>query len=117
MSYYTPEPVTPTPLSSGDRIKFSDDRRVFLVRAVSPNFAVCTRQADFRPRGHLAYTVVDWRNGVRGPVNVLGQGWDVTTDEQCEELCALLEAGRWQVSQRNWRRINLTEPVGAAVGA
>lgn len=74
MSYYSPKPVTPVPLSSGDRVKFNDDRRAFVVRATSPNFVVCTRQADFRPKGELAYTVVDWRNGVRGPVNVIGQG-------------------------------------------
>jgi hypothetical protein len=111
MTYYSPKPVTPIPLSSGDRIKFKDDRRAFVVRATSPNFAVCTRQADFRPKGELAYTVVDWRNGVRGPVNVIGQGWDVTTDEQCDELCALLDAGRWKVSQRNWRRIDVAEPA------
>ncbi len=88
-------------IKPGTRIKFTDDRCRWQVRATSENFAVCTRQADFRPRGELFYTVVDFRQNIRGPVNVIGQGWKTETDEECRELVELVEAGKWAVSHRN----------------
>ncbi|MDF3311601.1 hypothetical protein P3H15_42235 [Rhodococcus sp. T2V] len=56
---------------------------------------------DFAITGEFVYTVIDWRNGIRGPVNVIGQGMDVSTDQQCRDLLDDLEAGRWEISHRN----------------
>ena len=107
--HYDPQPVEPLPLHPGDRVTFANEpNRPYTVRAATDNFAVVTRQADFHKKGVLRYAVIDWRNGVRGPINVVGQGWDVDTDEQCLELCELCEAGTWEVSQRNWVRLNIT---------
>ncbi|MFD9670118.1 hypothetical protein ACFWAY_52820 [Rhodococcus sp. NPDC059968] len=75
-------------------------RRPYTVRAISEHFVICTRQRDFAT-GDFVYTVIDWRNGNRGPVNVIGQSADVSTDERCRDLLHELEVGRWEISHRN----------------
>lgn len=108
--YYQPEPMTPVTMTVGQRVKLDHERPWWTVRGVAgEDVAVLTRQAPFRRRGALEYTVLDWRAGVRGPVNVIGQGWDVATDEQCQQLADLVRAGKWSVTVRNWLPIDVTE--------
>jgi hypothetical protein len=96
--------VLPRPLVVGERLKFDGDRLWWTVRAVSEHFAALTSHAKFEPAGTRCYTVIDWRNGVRGPCNRIGQGWGdgAFTEEQCAEMLAEFEGGRLEVSQRNW---------------
>ncbi len=95
--------VTPRPLKVGDRVKFIGDRRWWTVRAVSEHFAALVRQVEFRPAGTLYYTVLDWRNGVRGPCNLSGQGYGdgSYSEAECARLLAEFEAGDLEVSHRN----------------
>jgi hypothetical protein len=113
MHYSTsnPGPAEPRPLVVGERVKLDTDRRWWTVKAVTDNFAALTRQAEFHPRGILCYTVLDWRNGVRGPCNLLGQGWGdgSYSEEQCATMLAEFEAGQLEVSQRNWVPIQFGE--------
>ena len=75
-------------LKLGDKLRMTgyDSRFNWIVKAVSENFAVVTRQAEFEKKGTLCYSVIDWRNGVRGPCNAIGQGFGDGTysQEQCE---------------------------------
>ncbi|WP_230596356.1 MULTISPECIES: hypothetical protein [Nocardiaceae] len=97
-------------MAIGDKVTFiGEPRRPYTVRATSPHYAVLTRQADFKPKGTDFYCIVDWRKSVRGPCNLIGQGWDTTTDESCEELCSELEAGRIEVSHRNRVPLDIQE--------
>lgn len=107
--YYRNEPQTPVELAVGQRVKLHLDsrQRWWTVRGLTADTVVLTRQRDFRPRGERVYTVIDWRAGVRGPVNVIGQGWDVSTDERCQELAEMVRSGNWDISQRNWVPIDL----------
>ena len=108
--HYTACPVEPLSLTPGDKLRFAEEPNTpYKVRATSEHFALLTRQQPFRPMGVYLYTVVDWRNGVRGPINVVGQGWECKTDEQCRDLIAELEAGEWEVSHRNWLRIRVNK--------
>lgn len=83
-------PVQPLDLSYGDAVKFKDDRYWWKVQAVSENYAVCVRNAPFQPADDpiIMYTVIDWRSGVRGPCNLIGQGFGDGTysREECEEM-------------------------------
>ncbi|MDH6288182.1 hypothetical protein [Rhodococcus opacus] len=81
----------------------------YTVRAISEHFVLCTRQRDFATTGEFVYTVIDWRNGIRGPVNVIGQSCDVSTDEQCRDLLHDLEAGRWEISHRNRVQLDILD--------
>lgn len=90
-------PVTPPapPLKVGERVKLAPDtRRWWRVQAVSENFVACVRQAEFQKKGTLCYTVLDWRSGVRGPCNLVGQGWGdgSYSEAECQELLAGFEA-------------------------
>ena len=114
--------VLPRPLVVGERIRFADDRRWWTVKAVTEHFAALTRQAEFQPSGVLCYTVLDWRNGVRGPCDLIGQGYGdgSYSEKQCAQMLALFEAADepfepgpsrlvLHVSQRNWVPIEFAE--------
>jgi hypothetical protein len=93
--YYGQQPMEPVAMQAGQRVKLDTDRRWWTVRGLTAHTVVLTRQAEFQARGALVYTVIDWRAGVRGPVNVVGQGWDVDTDEQCQQLAELVRDREW----------------------
>lgn len=108
--------VQPRPMAVGDQVKLADDRRRWTVKAVTENFAVLTRQVAFRPAGTNCYTVLDWRNGVRGPCDLIGQAWGdgSYSETECAAMLAGFEAGYLAVSQRNWVQIQFAgEPVAA----
>ncbi|OKH71780.1 hypothetical protein EB73_09875 [Mycobacterium sp. SWH-M3] len=108
--YYQVEPMPAAAMAVGQRVRLGRERQWWSVRGVAgEEVVVLTRQAPFRRRGALEYTVLDWRSGVRGPVNVIGQGWGVDTDEQCQELAELVRGERWLVSMRNWLPIDVTD--------
>ena len=103
-------PTTPIPLDLGARIRFGlEPRRPYTVRALSEHFVVCTRQGDFATQGEFVYTVIDWRNGIRGPINAIGQSCDVSTDERCYDLLDYLETGRWEISHRNRVQLDILD--------
>ena len=88
--------TTDTPqLAIGDRVRFaypySEVRHWWTVRAGDERYTVLTRQADFKPKGTLFYTIIDRERGVRGPCDLLGQGWDVTAHGGCESLLRSLQ--------------------------
>lgn len=102
-------------LTAAQRVKLAGDRRWWTTRAVTEHFAALVRQAEFQPAGTYCYTVLDWRNGVRGPCNLIGQGYGDGTYSQaeCTRMLAEFEVADLEVSQRNWVPIELTavEPV------
>jgi len=110
--------VPPRPLIVGERVKLAGDWRWWTVRAVSENFVALTRQADFQPAGTRCYAVLDWRNGVRGPCDLIGQGYGdgSYSETECTEMLAKFEAGELNVSQRNWVAIEITVTSVAKVG-
>lgn len=92
-------------LSVGQQVQFryprSDRRSWWTVRAADERFVILTRQAPFKPRGKLLYTIIDWERDLRGPCNLLGQGWDFNTDPVSDAegllraLTARLESEAW----------------------
>ena len=128
MSYYPADgslAVTPRLLTAGEPVVLLGDPLPWTVQAVTANFAALTRLAtefdgdrdwpefdDQDPTGDTLYTVLDWRNGVRGPCNLSGQGWSATGDyseAECARMLAEFEAGDLKVSQRNWVRISFLD--------
>jgi len=63
------------------------------VRCGDDRFTIITRQAEFKPRGIRRYSIIDRERGVRGPCNLIGQGWDAhMDDEACASLLRALQA-------------------------
>jgi hypothetical protein len=101
--------VEPADVVVGQRLKLDDDRWWWTVRAVTENFAVVTRPERFKKAGTVCYSVLDWRNGVRGAINLVF-GWYRDLDESgCAEMAKALEAGDLEVSQRNWVPLKVSQ--------
>jgi hypothetical protein len=135
-----PQPsVEPISMNVGDLVRLDGERRRWTVQAVSAHFVALVQQAPFQPKGTLQYTVVDWRNGIRGPCDLIGWGYgdgsysreecarmltefefDYTTDPPYLEAMARGETS-WiatmderEVSHRNRVPLGLIEVVGRA---
>lgn len=78
----------------GAKVKFFDDRYWWTVQAVTEHFAALTRHQDFTKDG-VFYTVIDWNKGIRGPCDLVGQGWgDGTyTQDECAQMLQEFEHG------------------------
>ncbi|WP_045740757.1 hypothetical protein [Actinoplanes rectilineatus] len=104
--------ITPLDLTVGQQLRLGGDPHPWTVRAVSEYFAVLTLDLASRTDTiQRLYTVLDWRNGVRGPCNLSGQAWGDGTysTAECAEMLAEFEAGRLEVSHRNQVRIDIAE--------
>lgn len=130
--------MKPRDLKPTDRVVL-DDRHEWTVRAVTGNFAALVRPVTDADRQEhrenyeeahwdddladnyegldckVFYTVLDWRNGLRGPCNLIGQSYgdgDYLPSE-CEQMLAEFEAGGLEISHRNWVRIRFADEVAA----
>lgn len=71
--------VSGNPLKVGDKVKFDDEKRwLWKVCAVREEFAILTK--DQFGKGY--YTIIDYIEGIRGPDDHYGVGYE--TDEQIE---------------------------------
>lgn len=98
---YPPAPVQPLDLHVGDTVRFHGLRtsglRKTTVRAVTEHYALCAWSS--RPKGTGEYAIISWRDGWRGPHGSYGHG--ATTDKECRETLAALEAGQIEMIHRN----------------
>ncbi len=88
-----------------------DDGRDWTVQAVSGNFAALTRTVDNGDLdwdednervGDPLYTIIDWRNRLRGPANVTGAyGSGTLSRDDFAQMLAEFEAGTLELSRRN----------------
>jgi hypothetical protein len=115
-----------------------DDGQTWTVKAMTANFVALTRpvtdadrkkhreeydeanwDSDFDDyeglEGDVFYTVLDWRNGLRGPCNLIGQSYGDGdyTEADCARMLADFEAGDLEISHRNWVRISFADEVSA----
>ena len=104
------DPITTSDLPVGARIRLAvrhpaspgNERRWWTVRAhAGARFVIATRQASFQPAGEQEYTVLDLEQGIRGPLNVVGWGYECTTEDEIAKMAAELAAGEWEISHRN----------------
>jgi hypothetical protein len=122
--------MPPRPFQIGDTVLLDTDRNPWTVKAVTANYTALTRTVTDADRqahldeqweqehpdeldGDVFYTVLDWRNGLRGPSNLIGWGYgDGTYSEaDCAAMLADFESGELEISHRNWERIRFAEEV------
>jgi len=60
---------------------------------------ILTRQAPFKPKGEVLYTIVDQEQGLRGPCNLIEQGWDFNADTLGEDAGKLLAGLQLEVAR------------------
>ncbi len=86
----------------GDRLRFTPRGMPFTVQARNRRFIIATR--PFALKKTVLYTIVDLKERVRGPDNlVFGFGYE--TQAECEERLLDLVRGDAEVSHR--RRVDL----------
>ena len=77
----------PLRLNVGDRIKFAEERLAYTVQACNFRYAICTK--PFNPMKTVLYTILDLKQGIRGPENLIF-GFGAETREDCVRmLCRL----------------------------
>lgn len=90
-------------------------RNWWTVQGRDDRYVILTRQAPFRPKGQSQYTILDFKRGVRGPCNRIGQGWDFDGRDHRVAARELLDAlnGRdefpVEISHRNNVPIDVEE--------
>jgi hypothetical protein len=117
--------VEPRPMALGDQVVFDRDHRPWTVKAVTENFVALTRPIaadevddedegdgyDEDQVGQLLYTVIDWRNGVRGACDLSGGGYGngVYDEAECAQMLAEFESGELEVSVRRVTRLRFAD--------
>lgn len=98
----------------GDKILMVPDprpRNAWTVTARNDEHIVAVRQAPFRPKGEVEYTITGTLNGgyngvrsglVRSSLNTLGGGWELDgrVEEGSREIIEALESGDFELSLR-----------------
>lgn len=96
-------------LTPGTRVRLGQGTRPkawWTVREADDRYAVLTRPVSNKAKGS-EYTIIDSVRELRGPCDLIGQGWDVDADGGCAkllralnfhlEVVARLEAGEQSV--------------------
>lgn len=101
-------------LKPGDKVRTAKDGKAWwTVQASGNRYAILTRQAPFKPKGDYLYTIVDSEGAVRGPCNLIGNGWDVTQYPTPEIGWRLLHQkmtdGELEISHRRAVALDITE--------
>lgn len=83
----------------GERVKFAEERRPYVVRAVSGDgrFVICTK--PFNLQHTVLYSIIDFELCVRGPDDhIFCFGYE--SEEDVAKNMGWLEAGEMRVSRR-----------------
>lgn len=99
-------------LAVGDKIRLAHgggEKRWWDVRARDERFVILTRQAPFRPKGDVEYTIIDTVRDLRGPCNLIGQGWDFESRPVAESAADLLAALNAHVEWNEFTRRDRAE--------
>lgn len=96
-------------LTKGTQVQLGQGTRSkawWKVQNADERFSILTRPRSSAGKGS-EYTIIDRVRGVRGPCDLIGQGWDVDAENGCEkllralnfhlEVAARLEAGEQRV--------------------
>ena len=101
-------------LKPGDKVRTRRDGKAWwTVQVAGSRYAIMTRQAPFKPKGDYLYSIIDAKEGVRGPCNFIGNGWDVsrhiTPLAGWRDLHVQLLADRVEISHRQRVYLDIIE--------
>ena len=106
-------------LEVGDKVRTVRDLPFWwTVQTAGDRYVIMTRQAPFKPKGDYLYTIIDNETGMRGPCNLIGNGWDVsqykTPEAGWRGLHVQLLAGDIELSHRQQVTLDLFGEVRSA---
>lgn len=88
----------------GEKLRFAEEpKRSYTIQAMNARYAICTRKIYIpsRQQHTVLYTIVDSETMMRGPNNLIFNGYDYATKLGCEESLRALEDGEIELSRRN----------------
>lgn len=95
----TPFGVVPNhPYRVGDKVWFRGERLGYTVHAADGRFFVCNK--PFNPRKTTLYCIVDMRDQIRGPENLVF-GLGAETKKQCKEMLGRIQKAETEISYRH----------------
>jgi hypothetical protein len=77
-------------LKVGDKIWFEDEKQGYTVKACDDRYAICTK--PFNPLKTVLYTIVDFKEGIRGRNNLIFNIYDYKKQEDIDECLKDLNA-------------------------
>ncbi len=90
--------VLPAVFKVGQKIRFSSEKKPYVVRACDERYVICTK--PFNPKKTVLYTIIDLKEQIRGTENLIFcMGFE--SDEDCKEALERLQTGESEVSHRN----------------
>jgi hypothetical protein len=101
-------------LTPGDKVRtLRNGKRWWTVQASGSRYAICTRQAAFRPAGEYEYTILDFEAQEQGPCNLIGNSWDIsdyiTAEAGWRSLHIQLLSGAIELSRRQSIALKIVE--------
>lgn len=88
------------------KLKFAEEKQRYTIQASNRFYSVCTK--PFNLKKTVLYTIVDWRNSIRGTENLIF-GFGAETREQCEEMLNRITNAESDISHRNWTQLNIEQ--------
>lgn len=87
-----------------DKIKFKGENRPYHVQACDSRYLICTK--PFNLKKSVLYTIVDFKENIRGTENlVFCMGFE--TRKLCKEALKRLQSGYSEISYRNRIRLDI----------
>lgn len=112
-------PAEYVPLEFRDFVKFAEDRNYWQVRGRTENFVLLRKRTPFtkeNAENAWSYTILDWRNGIRGPSDWMGNGFGdgiwLDRGQVERDLQDEFEDGSTEISARRDVRINIVSVNG-----
>jgi len=88
----------------GDKIKFLEEKQKYTIRAIGKRYAVCTK--PFNVKKTLLYTIIDFKDKIRGTENLVFS-LGAETDKECQGMLERLENNDTKISHRNFIQLNI----------
>lgn len=80
------------------KIYFEEEKRPYKVRAYDGQYAICTKPYNFR-KNTVFYTIVDFKNKIRGTDNMVFSIYDYYSDEDCQSALKDLISGELSIGR------------------
>lgn len=92
----------------GDKLKFKNEKQQYTIQACDERYLICTK--PFNIKKTVLYTIVDLKNKIRAPENLIFcMGFE--TKELCEEALSRLQKGESELSYRNRVTLELENTI------
>jgi hypothetical protein len=92
--------------TEGQKIKFTNEKRPYRVRACNDRFVICTK--PFNLQHTVLYTIIDLEKNIRGTENlVFCMGFE--SDQDCHDALERLMSGESEISRRNYIELDIEQ--------